>query len=151
MIDLQPERFRRRQGMDNNFESNAHGSVAPTLNERQWAAGAHLVALILALVTSWAAGIAGAVGALAVWMIKRDDSPFAADHAKEALNFNLSMFIYAVALVVLTVITLGLGLIITIPLGVAIAVVWLVCTLQAAFRAYDGQTYRYPITIRMFR
>ena len=136
--------------MDNNFESNAQGSVAPTLNERQWAAGAHLVALILALVTSWAAGIAGAVGALAVWMIKRDDSPFAADHAKEALNFNLSMFIYAVALVVLTVITLGLGLIITIPLGVAIAVVWLVCTLQAAFRAYDGQDYRYPLTIRLF-
>ena len=31
------------------------------------------------------------------------------------------------------------------------SVVWLVCTLQAAFRAYDGQTYRYPITIRMFR
>ncbi len=150
-MDLQPERFRGRLGMDNTFESNAQGSVAPTLNERQWAAGAHLIALILALITSWAAGIAGAVGALAVWMIKRDDSPFAAGHAREALNFNLSMFIYAVALVVLTVITLGLGLIITIPLGVAIAVVWLVCTLQAAFRAYDGQEYRYPITIRMFR
>ena len=150
-MDLQPERFRGRLEMDNTFESNAQDSVAPTLNERQWAAGAHLLALILALITSWAAGIAGAVGALAVWMIKRDDSPFAAGHAKEALNFNLSMFIYAVALVVLTVITLGLGLIITIPLGVAIAVVWLVCTLQAAFRAYDGQEYRYPITIRMFR
>src|SRR5688572_30108988 len=102
MMEMQPERFRRRLDMDNNFESNAQGSVAPTLNERQWAAGAHLIALILALVTSWAAGIAGAVGALGVWMIKRDDSPFAADHAKEALNFNLSMFIYAVALVVLT-------------------------------------------------
>src|SRR5688500_8918621 len=107
----------------------------PTLQERQWAAGAHLAALILALVTTWAAGIAGAVGALAVWMIKRDDSPFAAEHAKEALNFNLSMFIYAVALVVLSVVTLGLGLIVTVPLAVVIAVVWLVCTLVAAFRA----------------
>ena len=123
----------------------------PTLQERQWAAGAHLAALILALVTSWAAGIAGAVGALAVWMIKRDDSPFAAEHAKEALNFNLSMFIYAVALVVLSVVTLGLGLIVTVPLAVVIAVVWLVCTLVAAFRAYDGQPYRYPLSIRLFR
>lgn len=137
--------------MDNNIETEAKSGMSPTLNERQWATGAHLVALILALVTSWAAGIAGAVGALAVWMIKRDDSPFAAAHAKEALNFNLSMFLYAVVLVVLTVITLGIGMIVTIPLGLLIAVVWLVCTLQAAFRAYDGQDYRYPITIRLFR
>ena len=123
----------------------------PTLQERQWAAGAHLAALILALVTSWAAGIAGAVGALAVWMIKRDDSPFAAEHAKEALNFNLSMFIYAVVLVVLSVVTLGLGLVFTVPLGLAIALAWFVCTLVAAFRAYDGQPYRYPLSIRLFR
>ena len=126
-------------------------SGVPALNERQWAAGAHLAALILALVTSWAAGIAGVVGALAVWMIKRDDSPFAAGHAKEALNFNLSMFIYAVVLVVLSVVTLGLGLVITVPLGLAIAVTWLVCTLIAAFRAYDGPPYRYPLSIRLFR
>lgn len=123
----------------------------PALNERQWAAGAHLAALILALVTSWAAGIAGVVGALAVWMIKRDDSPFAAEHAKEALNFNLSMFIYAVVLVVLSVVTLGLGLVFTVPLGLAIALAWFVCTLVAAFRAYDGQPYRYPLSIRLFR
>lgn len=126
-------------------------TATPTLQDRQWAAGAHLAALILALLTSWAAGIAGAVGALAVWLIKRDDSPFAAEHAKEALNFNLSMFIYAVALVLLTVVTLGIGIILTLPLGLVIAVIWLVCTLMAAFRAYDGQSYRYPLTIRMFR
>ena len=133
--------------MDNFDNANA----TPTLSDRQWAAGAHLAALILALVTSWAAGIAGAVGALAVWMIKRDDSPFAAEHAKEALNFNLSMFIYAVVLVVATVVTLGVGALITVPLGLVVAVIWLVCTLIAAFRAYDGQPYRYPITIRLFR
>lgn len=126
-------------------------TASPTLNERQWAAGAHLLALILALVTSWAAGIAGAIGALAVWMIKRDDSPFAAEHAKEALNFNLSMFIYAVVLVVFVVITLGIGVIFAAPLGLAIAVVWLVCTLKGAFRAYDGQPYHYPISMRLFR
>lgn len=125
--------------------------VGPTKSERQWAAGAHLAALILALVTSWAAGIAGAVGALAIWMVKRDDSPFAAEHAKEALNFNLSMFIYAVVLVVLSVLTLGIGLVVAVPLGLAIAVVWLVCTLVAAFRAYDGREYRYPLSIRLFR
>ena len=34
---------------------------------------------------------------------------------------------------------------------VKMAVAWLVCSLVAAFKAYDGQTYRYPITIRLFR
>ena len=61
------------------------------------------------------------------------------------------MFIYAVVLVVLSVVTLGLGLIFTVPLGLAIAVTWFVCTLVAAFRAYDGQPYRYPLSIRLFR
>jgi len=137
--------------MNESATSDIRTGVEPTQSERQWAAGAHLAALILALVTSWAAGIAGAVGALAIWMVKRDDSPFAAGHAKEALNFNLSMFIYAVVLVVLSVLTLGIGLVVAVPLGLAIAVVWLVCTLVAAFRAYDGREYRYPLSIRLFR
>ena len=32
-----------------------------------------------------------------------------------------------------------------------IAVAWFVCSLIAAFKAYDGQPYRYPITIRLFK
>ena len=139
----------------------------PPLNvsesDRMWAASAHVLALVLALLTSWVAGIAGVVGALAVWIIKRDDSPFAAAHAKEAINFNLSMFLYACAAVVIgflllgaTVFTLGLGLILTAPAGVllvlavfAIAVMWLVCSVIATVKAYNGESYRYPLTIRL--
>jgi len=128
-----------------------NAQALPSQNERQWAAGAHVGALLLALCTSWAAGIAGAVGGLAVWLIKRDDSAFVAEHAKEALNFNLSMFIYAVVLIAFSFITLGIGILLALPAGCVLAVVWLVCTLQAAFRAYDGQPYRYPMTIRLFR
>jgi uncharacterized Tic20 family protein len=155
--------------MDNNelgsIESGRAESAAPTLSDRQWAAGAHLGALILALLTTWAVGIAGAIGALAVWMLKRDDSPFAAEHAKEALNFNLSMFIYACLAVVIaivlvgaTIFTLGLGIIFTVPAGIvlalagaAIAVMWLVCSVIAAFKAYNGEHYRYPLSIRLVR
>ena len=32
-----------------------------------------------------------------------------------------------------------------------LALAWIVCTLLAAFKAYDGQPYRYPITIRLFK
>lgn len=140
-------------------------SLSPSLSDRQWAAGAHVAALLAALLTSWIAGVAGAIAALAVWLLVRDRYPFASEHAKEALNFNLSMLIYAgvalaitVLLVGATLVTLGLGLLVTAPVGLlllavyaAIAVVWFVCSLVAAFKAYDGQAYRYPLAIRLFK
>lgn len=135
----------------------------PAASERQWAAAAHLSALVLALLTSWIAGIAGVLGAGAVYMLKRDDSAFVAEHAREALNFNLSMLIYAAAavaagvvLVGATVLTLGLGLVLTLPAGIALALVvaaiallWLVCSLIAAAKAWNGERYRYPFTLRL--
>ncbi|MCC7250019.1 MAG: DUF4870 domain-containing protein, partial [Lysobacter sp.] len=115
----------------------ADASVGPSASDRQMASAAHLVALLAALVTSWFAGIAGVVGALIVWVAVRDRSPFAAEHAREALNFNLSMFIYAIATVVLVVFTLGLGLVIAIPLWIVLALAWIVCTIVAAYKAFD--------------
>ena len=126
-------------------------SQSPSLSDRQWAVGAHVAALLAALLTSWVAGVAGAIAALAVWMLVRDKSAFATEHAKEAVNFNLSMFIYAAIAVVLVVFTLGIGLIVALPMWVVLALAWIVCTLLAAFKAYDGQPYRYPITIRLFK
>ncbi len=118
--------------------------------DRNWAAGAHMAALIAAFATSWFAGIAGAVAALVVWLLVRDRSSFAAAHAKEALNFNFSMFLYAAASVVLVVFTLGLGLLIAVPLWICLAIVWVVVMIVATVKAYDGETYRYPLTIRLF-
>lgn len=126
-------------------------TLSPSLSDRQWAAGAHAAALLAALLTSWIAGVAGAVAALAVWMLVRDKSAFAAEHAREAVNFNLSMFIYAAVAVVFAIFTLGIGLVLALPLWLLLALVWIVCTLLAAFKAYDGQAYRYPLTIRLFK
>jgi hypothetical protein len=134
-----------------------------TTSERQWAAMAHLAALVLALMTSWIVGFAGVLGAGAIYLLKRDDSPFIAEHAREALNFNLSMFIYAclavaagVALVGATILTLGIGLILTLPAGLAlvlavaaIALLWLVCSIIATIKAWNGERYRYPLTLRL--
>ena len=124
---------------------------SPSLSDRQWAAGVHVAALLAAMMTSLWAGVAGAIAALIVWMLVRDKSAFATEHAKEALNFNLSMFIYAAIAVVLVVFTLGIGLIVALPMWLVLALAWIVCTLLAAFKAYDGQPYRYPITIRLFK
>ena len=138
--------------------------TVPSSNERQWAAIAHVAALVLALCTSWVAGAAGMLGAGIVWFIKRDASPFVAAHAREAFNFNFSMFLYAAiaavvafVLVGATVLTLGVGAILTVPAGLVLAIViaavallWLVCSLIAASRAWSGRPYRYPLTLRLF-
>ncbi len=134
-----------------------------SLAERQWAAGAHVAALALALLTSWTAGFAGMLAAGVIYLLKRDDAPFAAGHAREAFNFNLSMFLYACAVCVVgflllgaTVLTLGIGLIVTLPAGLvllaavaAIAVMWLVCSIIATIKAWNGEQYRYPLTLRL--
>ncbi len=131
--------------IDSTVTSPALGS-----DERNWAMGAHLVALVCALLTSWFFGVGGAIGALAVWLIKRDDSVFVAQHAKEALNFNVTMGLVALLLIGLTIITLGLGALITIPAALVIAVVWFVCTIIASMRAKEGLPYRYPFSLRIF-
>jgi len=137
--------------------------ASSSTSERQWAAMAHLGALVLALLTSWFAGFAGMLGAGIVYLVKQD-SPFVAAHAREAFNFNLSMFIYAVvaiaigiALGAFTVITLGIGLLLTAPAALllllavaAIAVLWLVCSCIAAVKAWNGEPYRYPLTLRLW-
>ena len=146
------------------MEATNMQTLSPSQSERLWAASAPVAALLAALATSWIAGVAGALAAFCVWLLVRDKSAFAAEHAKEAVNFNLSMLIYAcvaaligVLLLGATVLTLGIGLLVTAPAGVllllvvgAIAVVWLVCSFIAAFKAFDGQPYRYPLTIRLF-
>lgn len=138
-------------------------TVNPTMSERQWAALAHAGALLLALLTSWFSGFAGMLAAIVVYLLRKDDSAFVADHAREAFNFNLSMFLYACALIVAgivlfgaTVLTLGLGIILTLPAGLvllaaaaAVAVMWLVCSIIAVVKAWNGESWRYPLTIRL--
>lgn len=138
--------------------------ASPNTSERQWAALAHLGALVLALLTSWIAGVAGAIAAGIVYVAKKDDSPFIAEHAREALNFNVSMLLYSIAAVAIgvaliggTVLTLGLGIVLTAPAGLAllaaicaIGLMWLVCSIVAAIKAWNGERYRYPLTLRLF-
>jgi len=136
----------------------------PADDSRQWAAGMHVGALVLALLTSWISGLAGALVAGIVYLARRDDDPFVAAHAREALNFHLSMCVYAcaifmtgIALLGATVLTLGIGAIVTLPVGLLLAVaavglvvLWLVSSILAAVHAWNGEHYLHPMTMRFF-
>jgi uncharacterized Tic20 family protein len=110
---------------------------------RQWAMIAHLSALAGLFIGF------NFLGPLLVYLIKKDDDPFIEDQAKEALNFNLSVFLYLVVLgiatFVLTLVLIGLLLIPVIGAGV---IAWVVFVIVAAVKANGGEAYRYPLTIR---
>jgi uncharacterized protein len=110
---------------------------AADANARQWAMIAHLSALAgLVIGLNW-------LGPLIVYLVKKDEHPFIADQSREALNFNLSVFIYLIVSAILIVVVVGLLLL---PV---VAIAWLVLTIIAAMRASNGEQYRYPLTVRL--
>jgi uncharacterized protein len=116
-------------------------SAAPTENERTWGMLAHLSAL--AGVVVWLLGCV--LGPLAVYLSRRDQSEFVAEHAREALNFNITVVLAALVCMALMVVFVGF------ILGTALFIGWLVLTLIAAIRASEGERYRYPLSLRLVK
>lgn len=114
-------------------------------DSRNWALGAHLGALAGGFV----GGIGSWVAPLIVWLSRRETDPFAAEHAREALNFNLTMVILVLGGFLISILTLGVALLIVIPAGLVIGVLWLIWSIQGAIAASQGSPYRYPLSIRM--
>ena len=138
--------------MDQVFDHTpAANPQAVTDEERHWAAGAHLAALVMALLTTWMAGLAGVVGAGGVYLLKRDSSEFVADQAKEALNFNITVSGIFVILLILSLLTLGIGFLVTAPIMLIIGIAALVFIIIAAMKANQGIAYRYPMTLRLVK
>jgi uncharacterized Tic20 family protein len=80
---------------------------------------------------------------LIVFLVKREDSPLVAAHAKEVLNFHISVVIYVVASFALACVFIG------IPLLLAVIAGSFICAIIAAIRASEGEFYHYPLTIRL--
>ncbi len=113
----------------------------PTEYERTWGMLAHLSALAGVIVP-----LAGCiVGPMVVWLTRRDQSAFVAEHAREALNFNITVVIGSIVCGLLVMVFIGF------ILGVALFIAWLVLTLIAAIRASEGETYRYPFSLRLVK
>ncbi len=122
---------------------------------RGWGIGSHLAGLGLGLVS---AATLAFLGPLVIWLVKRDDHRFIDHHAKESLNFQLTVLLVLVSSILLTipvvvigVLTLGLALIPIGLLAVAAVIAWFVLPIIAAVKASNGEGYRYPLTIRFVR
>lgn len=74
--------------------------------------------------------------------MKRDEDPFVGYHAREALNFQISLIIYVIGSIVLMFVLIGL---ILLPVVLVFA---LVVMIIAGIKAANGEFYRYPLTLR---
>lgn len=107
--------------------------------ERGWAVGCHLVGLIGVV---WPLPAVGLIATLLFWLICRGAGVFIERHGREAVNFQLSMLIYATVCVLLSL--AGVGVVLLLPL----AVFQVVCVVIAGVKASDGAAFRYPVSIR---
>lgn len=88
------------------------------------------------------------IGPLVIWLLKRDDFPEVDEHGKESLNFQLSLFLYAAAILALCFVLIGIFLL---PLLALLHLLNVVLVIVASVRASEGKFYRYPLTIRLLK
>jgi uncharacterized Tic20 family protein len=119
----------------------------PTTESRNWALGAHLSALVGALL----GGLPAFLGPLIVWLIRRNTDSFSEEHAKEALNFQIFTVLVGIAVFVLGVLTLGLAWLVALVLFIPALIVWLIFIIQASVAANQGRPYRYPISLHLIK
>ncbi|TXI48714.1 MAG: DUF4870 domain-containing protein [Lysobacter sp.] len=86
---------------------------------------------------------ANVIAPLIIWQIKKDTMPFAAEQAKEALNFNITVSIAGIISAVLIFVVIGFVLL---PI---VMIVWIVFTIIAGIAASKGENYRYPFALRL--
>lgn len=120
-----------------------------TGDQQTWRVLAHASAFIQFV------GIPSVAGPLVVWLIRRDD-PVVEPHARDALNFQLSILIYfvgGIALAFFAAITI-VGLVLTaliIILLLVLVVLELVFALLGTLAASRGERYIYPMSLDLVK
>ena len=101
-------------------------------DENTWCGLAHLGGIVL-----------GFLAPLIVMLTKGNESPRVRAQAVEALNFQISVTLYAIVAGVLAFVLVGFLLL------AALAAFQLVLMVIASVHASQGDVYRYPLTIRL--
>lgn len=116
-------------------------AVDPVKRGHTWGMLCHLAAL---------AGYVGVpfgriLGPLITWLATKDKYPFADDQGREALNFQISMLVYTLASLFMICLCVGIFVL------VLLQVLNLIFVIVAAVKASNGESYRYPMTIRFLK
>jgi hypothetical protein len=111
------------------------GPVEPvTKDEKNMAMLAHLLGIFTSVIVP-----------LIIWLLKKEESKFVEDQAREALNMQLTLLIVYVACSVLWCLVFPIFVL------AAAFVYAVVFGIIAAIRASEGELFRYPITLRLVK
>ena len=105
--------------------------IAPTSDEKTMALLSHVLTLAV-----------GFLAPLIIYLIKKNESSFVTAHARESLNFQITIFIIIVALVITVVGILLLWI---------VGILALVLVIMATIKASEGKLYRYPFSLRLIK
>ena len=123
------------------MESSEPAVAQPSKDETNWAALAHVLSLIGAVLPV----IGNILPPMIIWLTKRDGMPFVESEARESLNFQISVTIYALACSIFML--AGIGFVLLYILGV----VWFILVIVAALKVNKGESYRYPLNLRFIK
>ncbi len=125
---------------------NAHNGIDQ--EQRTWAMVAHIGPILVSLVSG---GLLCFVVPLVLYLAKQESSPFIAEHARESLNFRLTLLIaYIILWPVIVLLALsGIGLCIVIPMAALVWFVELVLSIVGGVKAMGGESYSYPFAWRI--
>jgi len=85
----------------------------------------------------------GFLGPLIMMLVVKDK--MAKNHAKTALNWQLSLLIYMIVAGILTIILIG------IPIMVVLGILNLIFCILAAVKASKNELWKYPLSIQFFK
>ena len=109
-------------------------------DDKQWGMLAHLGAFLGAIVP-----FGNIIAPLVMMSMYQDKSEFVTRHAKESLNFQLSLLIYYTIAGISIFVLIGFLLL---PLVFVFSIVY---TVVAGLKANEGKDYQYPFTIRFIK
>ena len=117
-------------------EQPTESTQITTSNDKLWNVLCHLSAFL---------GV-GLILPLIVYLVTKDDKASTIpEHAKETLNFHISLLIYFIIGGILTVVVIGVFILFLVAIaGVVLAII-------GAIKASNGVVYRYPLTIRLVK
>jgi uncharacterized Tic20 family protein len=125
-----------------NYPLNGRGrAYAPDItdDEKTWALLSHLSLLAHLVIPLFAIAVP-----IVIWAVKKDNSAYVDDHARESINFQLTLILYNILAVPLAIVTCGIGAVL-----VAVAyVLGVIGMIMAAVAANRGEFFRYPMTFR---
>lgn len=106
-------------------------AIAPTSDEKTMAILSHVLTVV-----------AGFLAPLIIYLIKKDESAFVREHAKESLNFQITAFIIMIGLAITVI-----GILLIWVVGILA----LVFVILATIKASEGKLYKYPFNFRLIK